>query len=192
MVRRLKSELNRRAEEVGEARPFTDRHVERITFNWAPEEHALVEALREYRRAGNAVVAGLGTKERNVGRFVFSLLTKRLLSCPYALARTWWAHIEGYARRERSRKRMLLAADWTLRRRTTTRQHSARRTSSARVPPGSANTRRGLQRPGTRSAMHSTSSVGDQRSSTIRSTRQPSRRGRTSRPTASGKRWRPG
>jgi len=28
---------------------------------------------------------------------VFSLLTKRLLSSPYALARTWWAHIEGYA-----------------------------------------------------------------------------------------------
>src|SRR5262245_13109767 len=74
MVRRLKSELNRRAEEVGEGPPFTDRHVERITFNWAPEEHALIEALREYRRAGNAVVAGLGTKERNVGRFVFSLL----------------------------------------------------------------------------------------------------------------------
>lgn len=96
MVRRLKSELNDRARVAGEVTPFTDRHVERISFYWTPEEKALVEALRDYRRAGNVVVAGLGSKERNVGRFVFSLLTKRLLSSPYALARTWWAHIEGY------------------------------------------------------------------------------------------------
>lgn len=96
MVRRLKSELNRRAKDAGEVPPFTDRHVEGISFEWTREEQGLVEALREYRRAGNAVVAGLGSRERAVGRFVFSLLTKRLLSCPYALARTWWAHIEGY------------------------------------------------------------------------------------------------
>ena len=97
MVRRLKSELNRRAKAADEVPPFTDRHVERIPFAWTRAEQALVEALRDYRRAGNTVVAGLGSRERTVGRFVFSLLTKRLLSCPYALARTWWAHIEGYA-----------------------------------------------------------------------------------------------
>jgi superfamily II DNA or RNA helicase len=96
MVRRLKSELNRRAEKAGEVPPFTRRTVERIPFNWTREEQVLVEALREYRRAGNVLVATLGIKERSVGRFVFSLLTKRLLSSPYALARTWWAHIEGY------------------------------------------------------------------------------------------------
>ena len=57
----------------------------------------MLEALREYRRAGSALLAKLGRREQLVGRFVFSLLTKRLLSCPYALARTWWRHIEGYA-----------------------------------------------------------------------------------------------
>jgi len=97
MVRRLKSELNRRAEAAGEVTPFTKRRVERIPFTWTAEEQQLVETLREYRRSGNAVLASLGRRERSVGRFVFSLLTKRLLSSPYALARTWWAHVEGFA-----------------------------------------------------------------------------------------------
>lgn len=97
MVRRLKSDLNARAEGRGEVPPFTNREVDGVPFTWTPEELRVVEALREYRRAGNAVLATLGHRERSVGRFVFSLLTKRLLSSPYALARTWWRHIEGYA-----------------------------------------------------------------------------------------------
>jgi superfamily II DNA or RNA helicase len=97
MVRRLKAELNERAEQRGEVPPFTNRSVKGIPFTWTSQELRLVEALREYRRAGNAVLATLGHRERSVGRFVFSLLTKRLLSSPYALARTWWKHTEGYA-----------------------------------------------------------------------------------------------
>jgi len=97
MVRRLKSELNARAKRRGDTPPFTERHVERIPFRWTPQEQRLTVALAEYRRAGTALLAHLGHRERAVGRFVFSLLTKRLLSCPYALARTWWSHIEGYA-----------------------------------------------------------------------------------------------
>ena len=97
MVRRLKSELNARAERHGQTTPFTRRRVERIPFNWASEEQRVVAALADYRRAGNALLATLGHRERSVGRFVFALLTKRLLSSPYALARTWWSHVEGYA-----------------------------------------------------------------------------------------------
>lgn len=97
MVRRLKSELNARARELGVTTPFTQRSVSGVPFIWTPEEQRLADALREYRRAGTALLARLGRREQLVGRFVFSLLTKRLLSSPYALARTWWAHIEGYA-----------------------------------------------------------------------------------------------
>ena len=96
MVRRLKSDLNRRALDEGLTPPFTNRHVERIRFGWTREELAVVEALRAYRRAGHELLSRLGPRERSVGRFVFSLLVKRLLSSPYALARTWWAHVEGY------------------------------------------------------------------------------------------------
>ena len=97
MVRRLKSELNARARELGVTPPFTQRVVSGISFRWNPEEQRLADALREYRRAGTALLARLDRREQLVGRFVFSLLTKRLLSSSYALARTWWAHIEGYA-----------------------------------------------------------------------------------------------
>ncbi len=97
MVRRLKSELNERAQSRGEVAPFTSRGVQSVPFEWTPEEQRVVEALREYRRAGSAVLATLDHRQRSVGRFVFSLLTKRLLSSPYALARTWWSHIDGYA-----------------------------------------------------------------------------------------------
>ena len=29
-----------------------------------------------------------------LGKFIYSMLTKRLLSCPFAFARTWWRHVE--------------------------------------------------------------------------------------------------
>ena len=61
MVRRLKSELNERAQRRGEVTPFTDRGVKGIPFTWSAEELRLVEALREYRRAGNAALATLGS-----------------------------------------------------------------------------------------------------------------------------------
>lgn len=97
MVRRLKSELNARAEERGETPPFTNREVEGIPFEWAAEESQLVEALREYRRVGSSILTNLSRRERSVGRFVFSLLNKRLLSSSYAFARTWWKHVEGFS-----------------------------------------------------------------------------------------------
>ena len=96
MVRRLKSELNTRAEERGEPRPFPRREIEGRTFDWTPEEQAVVDALRDYKATGEALMQSLPKGERNVGRFVFSLLTKRLLSSTYAFARTWWQHIAGY------------------------------------------------------------------------------------------------
>lgn len=59
-----------------------------------PAESALYEALREYRKKGHANLANSSSKERWLGQFIYSLLTKRLLSCPYAFARTWWRHLE--------------------------------------------------------------------------------------------------
>ena len=92
MVRRLKSELN-----AGTSPPrFPVRTVESIPLRLAVEERTLYDALRAYREAGLALIAGRPRRERNLGRFVFSLLTKRLLSSSYALARTWWEHVEGF------------------------------------------------------------------------------------------------
>lgn len=54
-------------------------------------------ALRTYRDQTLTVLGGVpGSVERQIGRFLFSLLTKRLLSSSYAFGRTWWAHVAGY------------------------------------------------------------------------------------------------
>ncbi len=58
------------------------------------QESALFAALREYRNKGHAALGNASPAERWVGEFVYSLLTKRLLSCPYSFARTWWRHLE--------------------------------------------------------------------------------------------------
>jgi superfamily II DNA or RNA helicase len=93
MVRRLKSELN------GDTQPtrFPIRTVESLPLALSAEERDLYDALRTYRETGLAIVSVRSRRERNLGRFVFSLLTKRLLSSSYAFARTWWEHVEGFA-----------------------------------------------------------------------------------------------
>jgi hypothetical protein len=92
MVRRLKSELN------GDTQPtrFPIRTVKSLPLALSAEERGLYDALRAYRETGLALVAPRSRRERNLGRFVFSLLTKRLLSSSYAFARTWWEHVEGF------------------------------------------------------------------------------------------------
>ena len=48
-----------------------------------PQESALYAALREYRKKGQAALSSASAAERWLGQFIYSLLTKRLLSCPY-------------------------------------------------------------------------------------------------------------
>lgn len=100
MVRRLKSDLNEGAEELGQPRPFPYRSVDAREFAWTGDEQLVVDALRKYRAAGQGLIARLPRGEQRPGRFVFSLLTKRLLSSYYAFARTWWQHVTGYERAE--------------------------------------------------------------------------------------------
>ena len=90
-VRRLKDDINK----VSLQPPFADQlpPVELpLTLN--AREAALYAALREYRHKGEAELASCSPSERWLGRFIYSILTKRLLSCPYAFARTWWRHVE--------------------------------------------------------------------------------------------------
>lgn len=96
MIRRLKSELNR-----GTNPPrFPLREVQSVPMNLTEKELALFEALTEYRNKALSVLAPRSRRERNLGRFLFSLLTKRLLSSSYAFARTWWQHVEGISLEE--------------------------------------------------------------------------------------------
>ena len=93
MVRRLKSELNRLRAEPR----FPERHVGAIPIeSMSEEELQLFSALREYRTSGLKIVSKGEKNEYYLGRFLFSLLTKRLLSSTYAFAQTWWNHVGGF------------------------------------------------------------------------------------------------
>jgi ERCC4-related helicase len=90
-IRRLKDDINKTSLRP----PFADQlpPVE-LPLRLSPKESALYDALREYRKHGRSALAHSSASERWLGQFIFSLLTKRLLSCPYAFARTWWRHLE--------------------------------------------------------------------------------------------------
>jgi superfamily II DNA or RNA helicase len=91
-IRRLKDEINRQSIRP----PFAEQlpPVE-LKLGLSPQESALYDALREYRKRGQAALGHASAAERWLGQFIYSLLTKRLLSCPFAFARTWWRHLEG-------------------------------------------------------------------------------------------------
>src|SRR5207237_811855 len=90
-VRRLKDDINRQSLKP----PFADqKEPVALPVKLSPPEVELYAAVREYRRHGQAALDRAGAQERWLGQFVNALLTKRLLSCPFAFARTWWRHLE--------------------------------------------------------------------------------------------------
>ncbi|MBV8555907.1 MAG: hypothetical protein JO116_10105, partial [Planctomycetaceae bacterium] len=91
-IRRLKDEINRQSIRP----PFAEQlpPVE-LKLGLSPQGSALYTALREYRRREQAALGHASAAERWLGQFIYSLMTKRLLSCPFAFARTWWRHLEG-------------------------------------------------------------------------------------------------
>ncbi len=92
MIRRMRADLN-----IGRAVPrFPTRDVSGIPLVISESETRLFEAMRQYRLEGTKHLARHGTKEKNLAQFIFSLLTKRLLSSSYAFARTWWRHVKGF------------------------------------------------------------------------------------------------
>ena len=91
-IRRLKDDINKQSIRP----PFAEQlpPVE-LKLGLSPQESNLYAALREYRKKGQAALGNATAAERWLGQFIYSLLTKRLLSCPFAFARTWWRHLEG-------------------------------------------------------------------------------------------------
>lgn len=90
-IRRLKDDINKQLMHplFAEQLPPVE-----LSIHITAQESALYGALREYRNKGQAALDGATAGERWLGQFIYSLLTKRLLSCPLALARTWWRHLE--------------------------------------------------------------------------------------------------
>jgi ERCC4-related helicase len=91
MVRRLKRHIN----EASSTPRFPERELHGVEVMYSPQEKAVWQALRAYRDSAYKHLDKDGSRKRNLGQFLFSLLSKRLLSSPYAFARTWWAHVAG-------------------------------------------------------------------------------------------------
>ena len=92
MIRRMKEELNK-----GHDPPrFPLRDVVALPLHLSEKEVQLYHAMEEYRLEARKKLGRIGNKERALGEFIFSLLTKRLLSSSYAFARTWWNHVAGF------------------------------------------------------------------------------------------------
>jgi SNF2 family DNA or RNA helicase len=90
-IRRLKDDINKTSLRP----PFAEQlpPVE-LPISISAKESALHGALREYRNKGQVALGSASAGERWLGQFIYSLLTKRLLSCTLAFARTWWRHLE--------------------------------------------------------------------------------------------------
>jgi len=108
MIRRMKADLN--AGHIPSR--FPSRSVDGIPLVLPPEEARLFSSMRRYRIEGAKKLARISKKEMILAQFIFSLLTKRLLSSSYSFARTWWTHLAGfelaefgYTEAEESRKR---------------------------------------------------------------------------------------
>ncbi len=90
-IRRLKDDINKQSLRP----PFAEQlDPVALPIQLSPQETALYAALREYRKKGHAALSSASAAERWLGQFIYSLFTKRLLSCPLAFARTWWRHLE--------------------------------------------------------------------------------------------------
>jgi superfamily II DNA or RNA helicase len=90
-IRRLKDDINKQSLKP----PFAEQlDPVALPIQLSPQETALYAAIREYRKKGYAALGSASAVERWLGNFIYSLLTKRLLSCPLAFARTWWRHLE--------------------------------------------------------------------------------------------------
>jgi hypothetical protein len=90
-IRRLKDDINKQSLRP----PFAEQlDPVALPIQLSPPEVCLYAALREYCKKGHAALSSASAAERWLGQFIYSLLTKRLLSCPLAFARTWWRHLE--------------------------------------------------------------------------------------------------
>ena len=92
MVRRMKKELN-----IDPENPrFPERYIQGIPLKLTAAEENLYGSMRRYRLEATKELAKVGKREKALGGFIFSLLTKRLLSSSYSFARTWWNHVAGF------------------------------------------------------------------------------------------------
>lgn len=101
LVRRLKREINSQDEELGRLPRFCERIPKPVQLFLGRAERQLSKAFGEFRAGVKKAIASSGKADQLAGSFAVEVLNKRLLSCPYAFARSWYRFGEGIAEEER-------------------------------------------------------------------------------------------
>ena len=90
VVRRLKRELNQLDEQAGRTPRFGDRIPSPVPLYFGVKEKRLSPAFGEFRAAVKSAIASAIKTDQLAGSFAVEVLNKRLLSCPYTLANSWY------------------------------------------------------------------------------------------------------
>lgn len=100
VIRRLKSDINRAYEAMGEAPRFSARHVRALpVLHFGKQERELQDAFRDFRKALARVTKAAPKREQTAAAFAVEILQKRLLSGPWAFGQSWLNLLEGLAAR---------------------------------------------------------------------------------------------
>lgn len=111
VIRRLKSEINEQDEQAGRTPRFVDRKIEPLHLYTASAESALAAAFENFRLAVRELLRTASRGEQMAGHFAVEVLQKRLLSCPYTFADSWFRFQAGYTKDEAATETEVRAAE---------------------------------------------------------------------------------
>ncbi|MGG6265406.1 DISARM system SNF2-like helicase DrmD [Leptolyngbya sp. AN03gr2] len=97
VIRRLKREINELDQKSGKIPRFCDRYPQPIPLYFRRTEKDLSQAFQVFRAKVKQLVAAEKKTFQLAGSFAVEVLNKRLLSCPYTFAQSWYRFKEGIA-----------------------------------------------------------------------------------------------
>lgn len=115
VIRRLKKEINATDETQRRPARFPEREIIPQPLFFGPGERELAGAFETFRAAVKALFASAKRSEQMAGSFAIEVLSKRLLSCPYAFADSWWRLKEGLIQDEEASEGEVRAAERAVR-----------------------------------------------------------------------------
>jgi len=90
VIRRLKREINAWDKSVGRTPRFCERLIRPVSLCFSREERQLSRAFDQFRSAVKQLIQGSSEIDKLAGSFALEVLNKRLLSCPYTFASSWY------------------------------------------------------------------------------------------------------
>jgi superfamily II DNA or RNA helicase len=116
VIRRLKKEIIETDEALNRPARFANRHINpALPLYFDEGERNLSRAFENFRIAVKDLFSRGRKAEQMAGFFAVEVLNKRLLSCPYAFADSWYRLKEGLAQDEEATEKDVRAAERSLR-----------------------------------------------------------------------------